>query len=108
MADIRMVALDLRYRFFVVVFVAWFYVWNILIAVDQLANVVLAGDPDDTISSRAGREKAKGKTVWCLLCKVLDLFDKRHCDESVDHEEGDDAALERAKRAAASLSGGKD
>ena len=31
------------------------YILNVLIAIDQLANSLLAGDPDETLSSRVGK-----------------------------------------------------
>ena len=35
------------------------YVWNILIAIDQFFNALFGGDPDETISSRAGKYHLK-------------------------------------------------
>lgn len=31
------------------------YLYNILISLDQLGNTILGGDPDETISSRLGK-----------------------------------------------------
>lgn len=31
------------------------YVWNLLIALDQLGNAIFGGNPDSTISGRIGR-----------------------------------------------------
>lgn len=31
------------------------YIWNLLIAIDQLFNTILGGDPDETMSSRMGK-----------------------------------------------------
>lgn len=36
------------------------YALNIAIGLDQLANAVLAGHPDETLSSRAYRMRLKG------------------------------------------------
>lgn len=65
------------------------YFWNILIAIDQFLNTLLAGDPDETISSRMGKY-AKRKSGWipCQLCKLLNLFDKEHCIRSIEKDEG--------------------
>lgn len=35
------------------------YLWNLLIALDQLGNAVAAGDPHEPISSRAGKPSAQ-------------------------------------------------
>lgn len=67
------------------------YVFNLLIAIDQLANTVLAGNPDETISSRAHKAVLKsrqtGKTWGCVLCRILDLVDPNHCAKSVELDE---------------------
>lgn len=57
------------------------YLWNILIGLDQLANTILAGNPDETISLRAKKAYQNGELWGCVLCRVLDLFDKGHCDK---------------------------
>ena len=31
------------------------YFWNVLVAIDQLFNTILGGDPDETLSSRMGK-----------------------------------------------------
>lgn len=55
---------------------------RISIAYDQLANAAFGGSEDETISTRAGREK-KNNTKWaCILCKVLDWFAPGHCDKA--------------------------
>ena len=67
-----------------------------LIALDQLANTLLAGDPDETISSRTGKYVARGRGfIPCLLCKLLDVVfkEKNHCLNSLETDEGKDAAL---------------
>lgn len=65
------------------------YVWNLLIAVDQLANAVLAGDPDETISSRLAKLKRKGNKVGIYGCAVLDVFDNGHCERVIEQDEGE-------------------
>jgi hypothetical protein len=66
------------------------YFWNILISLDQFANTLCGGDPDETMSSRMGRnlvEGNKGKIAWRVkLCKILSILDPRdgnHCIESI-------------------------
>ncbi|ALF01681.1 hypothetical protein CPT_Percy47 [Caulobacter phage Percy] len=63
------------------------YFWNLLIALDQLLNTLLAGNPDETLSSRAYKASLKGKAWGCILCKLLDKIDKNHCAESVEPDE---------------------
>ena len=59
--------------------------WNILIAIDQLGNAIIGGDPDETISRRAARfSHIKG---WYILGKFLDAIDPDHMQKSL---EGDD------------------
>jgi hypothetical protein len=65
------------------------YIWNILIGIDQLLNAVLAGDPDETISSRMGKRVIKKNCKACkILCGILDIFDKNHCYRSIEKDEG--------------------
>lgn len=66
---------------------AW--VFRVLIALDQLANTVIGGDPDETISSRAAKGAARGVGGWCLLCRLLHLIDRDHCAKSLEPDEGD-------------------
>ena len=69
------------------------YLWNVLIAIDQLANAILAGDPDETISGRMGRWYAVGgwrqrvaKPVRWLLNKIH----KGHTEKAIEPDEGKD------------------
>ena len=56
------------------------YLINLLIMLDQCANTILGGYPDETISLRTARERdLNGKEWACVLCKCLDWFDKSHC-----------------------------
>jgi len=68
------------------------YIWNILISIDQLANTILGGDPDETISSRAG--KRQHEQVWAKhLCNFLNWLDTDHCKLSIEKDEGEDQTL---------------
>lgn len=60
-----------------------FWVWNILLALDQLGNAILLGDPKETISRRAGQAAEQGKDWGCLLCHFLDEIDPRHCQSAL-------------------------
>lgn len=64
------------------------YIWNILVAIDQFWNTVLGGDPDETISSRAGKAAREGKRWGCILCRFLNVFEKDHCKLSIEEDEG--------------------
>lgn len=64
------------------------YLWNILISLDQFANTVLGGFPDETISSRAGKAMREGKAWGCVLCRFLNLFENEHCVKSIEPDEG--------------------
>lgn len=65
-------------------------VWAVLVALDKLVNAVLLGDPDETMSSRAGRFQHRIKFAY-WFCKLLALIDKRHCEKSIQPDEGSDA-----------------
>lgn len=69
------------------------YLYNILIGVDQLANAILGGDPDETMSSRIGKGARQGNKFCILLSKFLDIFEKNHCKEAIEEDEGKDAIL---------------
>lgn len=75
------------------------YLWNLLIAFDQLANAALGplmnrafrvdvfGFPDETISSGLGKVQAQCKPcLW--ICKLLHRLDPNHCAQSVERDEG--------------------
>jgi hypothetical protein len=72
------------------------YGFNIALGLDQFVNVLLLGDPDDSISGRCGRAIASGRPKWFvkLLAPVIDwlflkLFDEKdHCKDSIESEEG--------------------
>lgn len=63
------------------------YFLRILISIDQLANTILGGNEDETISSRAAKAKLQGKRWGCVLCKLLDKIDKNHCEKSIEMDE---------------------
>lgn len=66
------------------------YCWNVLISIDQLANAILAGDPDETISSRAG--KVQHTSRWAkYLCWTLNKLDTNHCKDAIENDEGKDS-----------------
>lgn len=65
------------------------YLKQILIAIDQLANTVLSGYADETLSSRAHRMREKGHRYWGWTAGAIDLiffFDPDHCRTSYESE----------------------
>lgn len=54
-----------------------------MLGADRMANAVFGGSDKETISSRAGRGAQAGDRKWCLLCRVLDWFEKDHCNKSI-------------------------
>lgn len=62
----------------------------VLIAVDQLANALLSGWPDETMSSRAWRWEQDGVRSWPRrLIDRLFFWEPNHCRESyVSEREG--------------------
>lgn len=71
------------------------YFWNLLIALDQFANALLGGDPDETLSSRAARGARRGSRGWGMLCRMLHWFDSGHCEKSIELDEGTNESVKR-------------
>ena len=67
------------------------YILNLLISIDQLANTILLGSPDETISSRIGKMayvyNVKSKPILWLV-KILNKIDPDHCKKSIEWDEG--------------------
>ena len=65
----------------------WFL--NVAIAADQMANALLRGDPDETLSSRAHRMHLKGQPYWGGLANAIDwifFWDADHCRKAYESE----------------------
>ena len=81
------------------------YLWNILIAIDQLANVLFGplfnwalktpegarfGHPDETISGVMGKNIRAGHCKVCrAVCWILDRVDPRsddHCGSAIEDD----------------------
>jgi len=69
------------------------YLWNFLIMLDETGNTLTGGDPGETISSRAGKAMQEGKRWGCVLCRFLDLFQKNHCQLSINKDDGSRAVI---------------
>ena len=64
------------------------YLFNIMVGIDQLGNVLIGGNPDETISSRIGRAALAGK-AWAVpiekLINALFWFAERdHCRNAIE------------------------
>lgn len=71
------------------------YIWNVLIAIDQLINTLFGGDPDETLSSRMGKwvrtgkhKKGIRKKVYKIANCIVELFEKDHFKKSIEEDEG--------------------
>lgn len=65
------------------------YLWQNLIAIDQLANTLTGGWADETISSRAFRQRHESR-LWAasrVLIDLLFLFDPNHCEAAYQSEQ---------------------
>lgn len=82
------------------------YAWNVLLVLDNLANVLFSpllnlvlhpkaarfGDPDETLSSVFGKNVRAGKCYGCrLVCRLLNKLDPGHCLASIEDDEGSKA-----------------
>lgn len=66
------------------------YLLNIAIAVDQMANAVLRGAPDETLSSRAHRMQLKGHRYWGWTATAINLlffWEADHCRAAHESEQ---------------------
>lgn len=68
------------------------YLINLLIAIDQLGNVVLGGDnPDETISSAVGRRALAGRRWAVIAAAAIDALafrlagERNHCRNAALH-----------------------
>lgn len=66
----------------------WAYTYNVLAAVSQLGNALLAGDRDMTFSCRTGLAHSRGRP-WAKVARPLIDFvlGRNHCSESAEWAE---------------------
>ena len=66
------------------------YLLNVAIALDQLANALRGGSPDETLSAAAWRTEQKGRWLGRLFRPLIDLvilpLEKDHCRKSFEFE----------------------
>lgn len=74
------------------------YIKNVLIGVDQLANTIAGGDPDETISSRAGKAVKDNKWWASYLCRFLNYLERDHCMESIEIDEGSNSIVNERRK----------
>lgn len=77
------------------------YTKNVLVGIDQLANALWGGDPDETISSRLGKLKRAGggridRPLPRAIDRGLDRIDPGHSIEAIEEDEGKNALADRA------------
>jgi hypothetical protein len=74
--------------------------FNFWVSVDQAANALTFGDPDETISSRLGKWTKEEDVGWSrqalghTICFFLDIVDENHCENSIEPEEGKNAVAQ--------------
>jgi hypothetical protein len=76
------------------------YIINVLEAIDQVVNALMAGDPDETISSRIGKA-ARGDfgNAWQMIARPFEILidwifaklgQENHCRREIEADEGRD------------------
>ena len=62
------------------------YSINLILSTDQKGNTISFGDPDETISSRAGR--VWPESDWCKLIDCIMFYQTDHCHKAIEKGEG--------------------
>jgi hypothetical protein len=65
---------------------------NQLVALDQWLNAATGGDPDETISSRLGRNY-RGSFLYKAVNKLFFWQHGQHCDEAIEPEDHEKDAV---------------
>jgi hypothetical protein len=73
------------------------YFLNYAILLDEAANTVFGGSPNETISERAAKARNAGRRWGCILCRVLGWINPGHCDTALTSTIGDDAVIPDGK-----------
>lgn len=69
------------------------YLLNYAVLLDEAANTVLGGSPNETISERAAKARDEGRKWGCVLCRFLNWINPGHCDTAMTSTIGDDAVI---------------
>ena len=70
------------------------YIYNVHVALSQLANTLAGGDPDESVSGRIGKAAQAG-AGWA---RALDRLAGRHFTKSIEPDEGGNSAARRQER----------
>ena len=73
------------------------YLWNILISLDQLVNTIAGGSPDETVSSRIGRNYT-GSVAEDVVNFLFWWKTKNHCVEAIEPEDRSKEAIFKKER----------
>ncbi len=61
--------------------------FQVLVALDQLANTLIGGFADETISARLWRHHLNGEYSWLMkLVNLLFFWQDNHCKEAYESE----------------------
>lgn len=63
------------------------YISRVLVSIDQAANVILGGNPDETISARTGRDAARGYAWARVVQWALNNIQPDHTNLAIEHDE---------------------
>jgi hypothetical protein len=69
------------------------YLLNLAILLDEAANTLAGGSPNETISERAAKARNSGRRWGCVLCRALNWINPGHCDNALSSTIGDDAVI---------------
>ena len=68
------------------------YILNLLLALDQFGNAVIAGNYDETISGSLGKmiveNKLEGKPLATAIVYILNKLDENHCLDAIEFDRG--------------------
>lgn len=69
------------------------YFLNLAVLLNEAANTLLGGSPNETISERAAKARNAGRRWGCVLCSLLNRINPGHCDNALTSTIGDDAVI---------------
>lgn len=67
----------------------WLYLYGVVIALDRVANAILLGHPNETLSHRAATAWANDRVWGCYFCRLLEFLDRDHCRGIISFYAGD-------------------
>lgn len=69
------------------------YTINIALNLDQLGNTILGGDPDESLSSRAGKGETKVARFAAKIIDQIFFWQEYHSKNAIEKDEGSDAII---------------